>query len=726
MSGSQNARILAGRPAVDFIGRTDETERLLASARSSDGILVLSAPGAGATELLKQTYDRLFREQQDVVPFYFAIKPTFSCGREIAQSFLDEFIRQLIAFRRQDPTIVRSAYGLDELAELALTIGGFWIDRLIQNARGVQSADDRSAIRACLGGPIRAAAAGERSVLLVDNLQELSYIDGGMQFFDELRELFSDADVSFVACGHRRFLHGTMDRARLELDNLDFGNAPRLVEVLAKDDDVRLSDEARDLVATQLRGNPRLIAHLVRTAKDRNLDLDSFENVENAYAHALFGGRVGREFDRVFARSCADPEVEKRAGTLLYAIQTTEPPRLERELFQRRLQLDAVASEALLNRLNVSEMIRMTPAHVETMNDSIALTDYIAMRHRLSISDSRASAFGDSLTDYIKRAPELMAHRYRANWSIGIREVLGAFAGQPAPSVLIDYAAFKKELKGLPEEQALLSVKTSPPVALPRIFFTTTASAFYRPIAKIAEDERSAIALGFEAGEHDGDADIVWIAAEIDSKLEASAELVEFWCDRLEAAAVMCDFERYKIWLIAPEGFTPDALQVLLWRNAYGSSRRQVDLLRRFLDAPPRTTSDRLADNEYEMVIPMGDDAELIAAHAVEELAKRHNFDSKSINQMKTALVEACINAAEHSLSPDGKIYQRFRIEDDRVVLTVSNRGLRLVSQITPAESPEGRRGWGLKLMRQLMDEVKIENVDDGTRIVMTKYLRAA
>ncbi|MGI8640771.1 MAG: ATP-binding protein [Pyrinomonadaceae bacterium] len=36
----------------------------------------------------------------------------------------------------------------------------------------------------------------------------------------------------------------------------------------------------------------------------------------------------------------------------------------------------------------------------------------------------------------------------------------------------------------------------------------------------------------------------------------------------------------------------------------------------------------------------------------------------------------------------------------------------------------EGRRGWGLKLMQNLMDEVKFEQVDDGTRISMTKYLK--
>ena len=39
-------------------------------------------------------------------------------------------------------------------------------------------------------------------------------------------------------------------------------------------------------------------------------------------------------------------------------------------------------------------------------------------------------------------------------------------------------------------------------------------------------------------------------------------------------------------------------------------------------------------------------------------------------------------------------------------------------------EETEQRRGWGLKLIKALMDEVEFERVDEGTRLRMTKYLR--
>jgi serine/threonine-protein kinase RsbW len=202
--------------------------------------------------------------------------------------------------------------------------------------------------------------------------------------------------------------------------------------------------------------------------------------------------------------------------------------------------------------------------------------------------------------------------------------------------------------------------------------------------------------------------------------------LTEFWCDRLEAVALMCNFPRYRLWLIAPEGFSDDASEVLRQRNAFGSSRKQVELLVAHL-AAENVIRERMSAEEYEIIVPMGDDTEMIAAHAVEEIARRHAFKPAAINQIKTALVEACINAAEHSHSPDRRIYQKFTVEEDKIIITISNRGVKMPSEKaleseSRPEPTEGRRGWGLKLMRRLMDEVNFEQTDDGTRISMVKY----
>jgi anti-sigma regulatory factor (Ser/Thr protein kinase) len=131
----------------------------------------------------------------------------------------------------------------------------------------------------------------------------------------------------------------------------------------------------------------------------------------------------------------------------------------------------------------------------------------------------------------------------------------------------------------------------------------------------------------------------------------------------------------------------------------------------------------------------MGGDNELIVAHTVEEIARRLNFRTEAINQIKHAVVEAFINASEHSLSADRKIYQRFRVENDKLVITIASRGIVPANvearndELSPGSGENqaasaNRRGLGLSMIKTLMDEVEFERVDDGTSLRMTKYLR--
>jgi serine/threonine-protein kinase RsbW len=348
------------------------------------------------------------------------------------------------------------------------------------------------------------------------------------------------------------------------------------------------------------------------------------------------------------------------------------------------------------------------------------LADYANGRSALAVAESRALVVGDALTANIRRAPVLMSRFYKKLAALGLRDLLRAFDGELVSQIAIDYGRFKAQLKGASEETALATLeKDDAKIALPRVVYTANTNAIYPRLGEIAEPERSAVAIGFDA---QGD-EVVILTVEIDSKLEADRELTEFWCDRLEMVAVHCGFAQYRLWLITPEGFDSAALVVLAERNAYGSSRKQVALLSQLLNAAPAAKELSTAE-EYEIVVPMGEDTEMISAHAVEDIAKRHDLPAKMINQIKTALVEACINAAEHSLSPDRKIHQKFTVDGEKLTITVSNRGLRLTDKKLPEDAGTAeRRGWGLKLMKGLMDDVRLEQTDDGTSVTMIKYL---
>ena len=74
-SSSENFRRVLGRVAPpDFIGRTEELERIMAHAAPASagrGLLLLMDPSAGVSELLRQAYDRFFHQRNEVIPIYF-------------------------------------------------------------------------------------------------------------------------------------------------------------------------------------------------------------------------------------------------------------------------------------------------------------------------------------------------------------------------------------------------------------------------------------------------------------------------------------------------------------------------------------------------------------------------------------------------------------------------------------------------------------------------------
>lgn len=727
-----NEKILASVNSEDFIGRTREMNSLLLHAkgeRRTNSLLLSSAPTVGASELLRQIYDRMFVENGDVIPFYFAVKKSDKSAKQCAVRFLQTFLAQTIAFRRQDATIFDNSPEICELTELVLPSDGYWIDRIVDSClRESRLNNDRAFVRQALSAPLRGVANHARFFVMIDNLHEAENFSDDLDLIEELNEIYVRSSASFVFAGHRRFIyekfHGNYENFALQ--SLSFTEAGMLTENLADKYEVKINEQTRDLIAVRFGGNPLFIRNIFQTASEKGKDLGSFQRVEKIYAEELFGGRIGKFYDSIFNEISPNIETQKNFSGLLYDALTLEKDKSPIEAWQKRSGLNTEDFYRAMRLLNDHEIVRISSNLVETSEENEILHDYIKARFRLeTIEENRALVFGETLSDFLKRAPETMAKFYRKSSAIGLRELLSVFDCQETPLALLDYERFKKSFKGKPDAEILDEIeKEQANVLLPQIVYTAHTVAFYPPLKQFSEKERSAIALGFEESVYTTDGEIVWLAAEIDSKLEANKEVTEFWCDRLEMVALMCNFPKNQLWLVSPEGFSPEALEVLRSRNAFGSSKKQVELLINYLKAED-AIGKKTIQNEYEMIVPMGEDTELIAAQTIEEIARRHHFAPKAINQIKTALVEACINATEHSLSPDRKIYQKFAVGDDKITITISNRGLRLADKQTQEITPnEGRRGWGLNLMRTLMDEVKLEQVDDGTRISMTKYLK--
>ncbi|MDP8205412.1 MAG: ATP-binding protein [Candidatus Electryonea clarkiae] len=128
------------------------------------------------------------------------------------------------------------------------------------------------------------------------------------------------------------------------------------------------------------------------------------------------------------------------------------------------------------------------------------------------------------------------------------------------------------------------------------------------------------------------------------------------------------------------------------------------------------------------LTLPMLNRMELVASSVSETLAEMMAFDEERSQEISMALIEACINAFEHSNGDDKNIYLTFHAENDIMKITVSDHG----NGFDPArvEQPDiknqlkpgaKKRGWGLKVMDSMMDSVQIQSDNNGTTVTLIK-----
>lgn len=687
-----------------------------------------AVPGVGASELMRQVYDRLFSEQRFCVPFYFALAPGDRSASEAAERYLYQFLLQAVAFRRGEPELVLSQPEVGDLSKLAPPSDADWINGVREIFdRGGPLRDEKAFIRTALAAPLRAAVSGVRVFPIVDDLHRSLKMEDDRRFVDELVSVFSVSKAPHVFSATKGFVISDRQFEQLNLGPMSREEMGEVVAFQASDANVELSDHARDLIAVQTGGRPARSQLLIDAARDRRKRLESFRDVEQTYANELIGGRMGQRLDETLLEIATDSAISRKLVEALYFSLEPASSRFSLSALRERLEIDAEEFNRFVEAMTVEGYITVE-AGLGKLEDDAVIADFIDSRYRLNKPGTTAGVHAHIVTKAIERAPRLMEGVYRSEAGVGLEELLLSFDLQDVPSALLDYRVFRDGYKGLPDAEVRDHLdRDDQTLTLPQISHAAPLLE-HLPTASLPDAKRAVAGVGFTDRSYRPEDRIVWLAAEIESKLEADADAVEIWLDGLSDAASQLGFERYRIWLIAPEGFTNEAFAALEERDAFGSSRRQAELLREFIDPASATAS--TDTKEYEMVIPIGDDAELISAHSLEEIARRHDFPAKAVNQIKTALVEACINASEHGLSPDRKIYQKFAVDDEKIVITISNRGIRMRPNSPNSDLPEGggermgRRGWGLELIRRLMDDVRVEQVDDGTRILMTKYLR--
>ena len=128
-----------------------------------------------------------------------------------------------------------------------------------------------------------------------------------------------------------------------------------------------------------------------------------------------------------------------------------------------------------------------------------------------------------------------------------------------------------------------------------------------------------------------------------------------------------------------------------------------------------------------DLSIPMLPQMELTAGQTAAAVGAFMNLGEEKVEEVKLALIEACINAFEHSQAKDRRLQIEYETGETELVVRVSDRGhgfdIASVREDLKQRRRDGnkKRGWGLELMRQLMDEVDLVSGRDGTTITLVK-----
>ena len=130
---------------------------------------------------------------------------------------------------------------------------------------------------------------------------------------------------------------------------------------------------------------------------------------------------------------------------------------------------------------------------------------------------------------------------------------------------------------------------------------------------------------------------------------------------------------------------------------------------------------------EIEWVIPIMPSMELAASKTAQAVADYLDLDEEKTAEVTMALIEACINAFEHGKGEDNNVYIRFILQEEALIIEIKDRGKGFdsskveIPDIEKKIHSKKKRGWGLQLMREMMDDVTIDSGAGGTTITMTK-----
>jgi serine/threonine-protein kinase RsbW len=703
-------------------------------------VLLWGPPGAGKTALLQTLASSLRQEGGDILPFYYSMPKLKWSVNEFAADFIDSFAAQYIAHAAGDPEPLREAPGpgmLESRLREDGTAAGRYLREVCRDRREGRSG--RSPVLEAALLPDRFAAAGGWKVLvMIDDFAHLAHYRPP-ELIGWPREALRSRRAPMILAGRtageigsflgRGEAAGLFDL--LELRPLPEEDALHLMRSLLRVGGVEMTEELTG-EAVRLSGRmPFAMEALVRCLAGRG-DIDEAV-LYRSYAETVCRGEVHRYWLDLLAGYFPDLSGRKTALELLVFCIREEPlaPAVER-LSSSMLKAPGEVEEALAG-LRRAGLLTVECSRVR-ITENPTFKDFILSLYRGETGGGGLTFVEASVAaEKMRCAGEERRREVRKEGKRRLRTLLESWSGQQVPKTLFAGGGVGADGADAGDDELLERLgRSGDLLRLPRV--VSVASGFVGPGSGPPLVEVDAAAWAVQPGIEGKEKKVCWLVRLHDAGAVGEEDVDEFvrgvsalqTGEELEGATAVR-------WIISREGFTLGALERARRERVLSSTVRQAALLGSMIGAEsgtllpaPEEKARRGRRLEFEMTIPMVSETELVAARAVEQLAENMNFDSNETGRIKMALVEACINAFEHSGLAEGKVRLFFTVEGGSLIIRVENRGRRFAPQvIAPARGKKemSKRGWGLSLIKELMDEVEFDRSEDGVRLVMVKHL---
>ena len=738
----------------DFFGRGEELSALRrAAVEGGRGIgssfMIYGPPNVGKTSLLlKLAHDLRSSGEEGGLPrpfpFYFSFSQILSHPLALSQHFLQEFLWQLLRFLGDPQPAVFDPEGMcDRLSAIGIT---GCREILAAHGKYTAAGDGLSALVNALSFPFATEGDIFYPVFLFDDFQYTGKLqgvaDGAM--LSILRPYIKSGHYPMLLSGSspgrvtaalkREGLFGTFQM--LEVGGLAPEASLRLWEYLCDRRRVRIPASLLPGATERLGGIPVYQRMLVEEIFFRNAGVGDAIALENLYALSVTEGKLNRYWREFFENTFPDRMQRGRAIRFLKRVLCDRFPLDTVEGALSLLGTSQDEGEAILSAFEFKGLMKADLEQLAFVGDPV-LADFLYWAFERGVLGKGASQVAASIVQsrLSHAAPEPGQAGDHARRVALVKELMRKWDLREVPLLLLDFGKFREKYGGKGLLEVVIGMEREMVrVRLPKISSVSTGYRAHRGGPRFDFD---LVAYGFLEQSFSEENLVIW-AVDVVPERNLAARGVEHFENRCRLLALEKGLpaDRLRKWMLLGETADPAAVdlasqygihlshptQVRLFLNLFGLEEleREPEAPRTAGSAAPRGEKPL----EYELVLPMKADSEVVAARVAEEVAAFAAVDSDTVDRIKMAIIEACINAFEHSASESGKVRLRYLLSPEKIELFVQDDGKGFRAGKTQEESKRNR-GWGLKLIRELVDDVEVVTGQEGTVVRMVKFLES-